>query len=614
MAEESRPLEEKKLTLGTKARTNANTGSTLSSDSPSERPLSGSGRTEDTLEGAGAAAEHHIMGSSNQPISMTANTSGAEARDSLSGRTISGSRKTEGVFGGAGVTAEPQNVTSSNQPLSSGANGSANRFKISSDSSAERTFSVPGNAEKNNVGASVGAGHQNTASSDQPFSGNASTLKAGTNPADMDDSNPSSLHSTSTCSSYSLEISLSTASNEKESQPLPLQTPPESRNDRNKQINPLIPPEETKLAVTNFSRASAPGPPHQSAQPAESVAGKVTRCTDMLGNCQIVTSKNSVSSAENAFSSITSGNGKLGAQPFSKLASQPPKSASVQSTERMDSFSFERKSAEDEEEMFYAFVILHAPEDAEEAARLKARLERASSTTGATFAEDFAEPGRSPFRCVEDAINNSAYIMLLLTANFNTRLNEMNTDSALINSIEKPHKYNTVIPLLPRDNSLTSAELPMVLRTKFPMRERDRAFEIMARRVLDPEKIRNQKKIWKQELLVRKQQEKQQQLQDENRRHKDFIRESEKVRELENQRMHLLMQQQRLLHPYAPQPQWYPAFPGGAQPFGPVPQQWPEPTPQPPSSIHIQNAKYIMIGNDSTMTVRGDSSGDEDSS
>ncbi|KAL7855280.1 hypothetical protein SRHO_G00174700, partial [Serrasalmus rhombeus] len=397
MAEESRPLEEKKLTLGTKAGTNTNTGSTLSSDGPSERPLSG--------------AEHHIMGSSNQPISVTANVSGAEAGGSLSGRTLSGSRKTERVFGGSGATAEPQNVASSSLPFSS----SANRFKISSDNSSERTVSVPGNTEKNNVGALVGAGHQNTACSDQLFSGNASTLKTETSLADMDDSNPSSLHSASTCTSYSLEISVSTASNERESQPLPLQTPPESRNDRKKQINPLIPPEETKLAVTNFSRASATRPLQRSAQPAESMAAKVTKCTDMLGTCQMVTSRSAVSGVEDAFSSITSGSGKLGAQPISKLASQPPKSASVQSTEQMDSFSSERKSAEDEEEMFYAFVILHAPEDVEEAARLKARLERTSSTTGATFAEDFAEPGRSPFRCMEDAINNSAYVMLLLT-------------------------------------------------------------------------------------------------------------------------------------------------------------------------------------------------------
>ncbi|KAL7867071.1 hypothetical protein AOLI_G00148850 [Acnodon oligacanthus] len=623
MAEESRPLEQKKLTLGTKAGSNANTGSMLSSDIPSERPLSGSGRTENTFEGASAAAEHHIMGSTNQPISVTADISGAEAHGSLSGRTLSGSRKTEGVFGGAGATAEPHNVASSNLPFSSNANGSANGFKMSPDNSSERTLSVPGNTEKNNVGALVGAGHQNMASSDQLFSGNASTLKAETSPDDMDDSNPSSLHSTSTCTSYSLEISVSTASNEKVSQPLPLQTPAESRNDQKKQINPLVPPEETKLAVTNFSRASATKPLQRSAQPAESMAAKVTKCTEMLGNCQMVTSRNAVSSVENAFSSITSGSGKQGAQPISKLVSQPPKSASVQSTEQMDSFSVERKSTEDEEEMFYAFVILHAPEDVEEAARLKVRLERISSTTGATFAEDFAEPGQSPFRCVEDAINNSAYVMLLLTPNFNTRLNEMNADSALINSIEKPHKYNTVIPLLPRDNSLTSTELRMVLRTKFPLKENERGFEIKTRKVLDPEKIQKQKKIWNQELLVRKVQEKKQQLQDENRRHKDFIRESEKVVELQKQKMHLLMQQQRLSHPYAPQPQWCPAFSGGANPFGPVPQQRQEPTPphgsgagwpQPPSSIHIQNAKYIMIGNDSTMTVRGDSSGDEDSS
>ncbi|KAI4886880.1 hypothetical protein NFI96_004790 [Prochilodus magdalenae] len=607
MAEESLRLEEKRLTLETKAGTN--------SGHLSERSTSSSGRAENTFTGAGATAENHAMGSSNQPISGNANASGAEACDSLSGRTLSGSRKTKKVFGGAGANAGHENTA--NRPLSSHAN---NGGKISSNSSPDRTISGPGSTYKNVVGTSAGARHQNMAGSTQLFSREASMLTAATSPANMDDSCPSSLRSNSTCTSYSLEISLSTASNETESPPLPLQTPPESRNDRNEQIIPSIQSEETKLAASHSAPVSKP---LQRNEPVESAAAKVTECTDMLGNCQIVTSKDAESRMENTFSSMTSSYAKLGAQPISKLASQTPKYASMQSTEQMESLSDEKRSAENEEEMFYAFVILHAPEDAEEAARLKARLERTSSTTGATFAEDFAEPGRSTFRCVEDAINNSAYIMLLLTPNFNTHLNELSTDSALMNSIEKPHKYNTVIPLLPRDNSLTSAELPIVLRTKIAMKEKDKAFEIMARKVLDPEKIRRQKKIWKEDLRIRKQREMQQELQDENRRHKDFIRESKKVRELEQERMRLLMQQQYLAHPYAPQS--YQPFSGGAQPFGTVPpQQWQHPGPphysgtgwhqSPPSNIHIQNAKYIMIGNESNMHVGGAgiSSGEED--
>ncbi|XP_072515878.1 TIR domain-containing adapter molecule 1 [Salminus brasiliensis] len=573
MAEESRPLQEEKLTLGAESRANVN--------------------TSDSLSGAGHAADHWIMGSSNQPISALKSEAYAAVKTS-SGRSSSEPGNTERHFRGAGAKAGHQTAGISNQMIS----GNANMLKSGANNSlgpSERTRSGPGDGEAN--------------------------------PANqLDDSYPSSLRSSSTCTSYSLEISLSTASDYKESQPLPLQTPPESRNVRNKQANPSsVNSGETNPAASlpNSSKASVPNPLQRCDQPAELAMAKVSECTDMLGTCQIITSKNAESGVEKKFWSMASSNGKIGAQPV--LTGQLPKSGttgsaqqSVQETEQMDSFSKEKKSSEDEEETFYAFVILHAQEDDEEATRLKSKLERITSTTGATFAEDFAEPGRSTFSCVEDAINNSAYTMLLLTANFNTRLNEMNADSAVMNSIEKPHKYNTVIPLLPRDNSLTKSELPMILRTKVQMKEKDGAFEIMAKKILHPHRIQMQKKIWKEEQLVRKQREKQRWLREENKRRSDFIRESAKVQELAQQRRQLLMQQQQL-----PQPQSYQAFFGGAQTFGSIPPHWQNPaTPhysgtewaQLPSNIHIQNAKYIMIGNDSTMTVGADenNSGDED--
>ncbi|CAM9140286.1 unnamed protein product, partial [Lampetra planeri] len=83
----------------------------------------------------------------------------------------------------------------------------------------------------------------------------------------------------------------------------------------------------------------------------------------------------------------------------------------------------------------------------------------------ATFAEDFAIPGKSTLRCVEDAINNSAFTLLLLTKNFNTRMLELETDSALINSINKQHKNNSVIPILPLENSMPRGCMPIVLQT-----------------------------------------------------------------------------------------------------------------------------------------------------
>ncbi|XP_066503849.1 TIR domain-containing adapter molecule 1 [Hoplias malabaricus] len=508
---------------------------------------------------------------------------------------------------------------SSNQPFSRNPimfeDDTDTAVKMSSGNTSDRLFSGLG-------GPRLAAGHQNMVSSKQPFSRNASILSAEASPVNLDDSYPSSLRSSSTCTSYSLEISLSTADAEKESKPLSVQKISESRNDQNQVINPSVHPGIMKLADSS-DRPPSLNPLQRHDQSVNLSAAKFGYCSNLPGNCQIISSKNGESAVEKDFSSITHSTGNPGVQAVCKLAYQSSKAASVQNMEQMEHFNEQKKRTENEEGAFYGFVILHAPEDIEEASRIKTRLEGISSTPGATFAEDFAEPGQSSFRCVEDAINNSAYIMLLLTPNFNTRLNEMNTDSALMNSIEKPHKYNTVIPLLPRDNSLTATELHMALRTKIPMKEKDKTFEIMARKVLDPEKIQNQKKIWKQEQLIRKQQEMQQQLQEENIRHRDLIRESTKVSELQQQRTQLLMQQQRFPQSHAPQLQSYQTFSGGTAPFGPVPPQWQNPlTPQycgtrwhqPPSNIHIQNAKYIMIGNDTSMTVGSgeNNSGDED--
>lgn len=481
--------------------------------------------------------------------------------------------------------------------------------------------SLSGSRGTENIsGEHTAAGSLIMGASLQPSRGTAEALKAQKRPPKRDDSYPSSLRSTSTsCSSYSLEISVSTTNNSnKESRPLPLKTPPESRDGENHGATP--PSQKPVPSVTKSYRSLDPKPLREKEQLAEL---RFSQCLDKHGSSEIVTHKSIESRLENTFLSSPSGDGKVGAQPVS--TSQPPKATSIQEVGNYDSFSREKQTCQEEEDMFYAFVILHAQEDSEEAVRLKSRLESISSTTGATFSEDFAVPGQSTFRCVEDAIENSAFVLLLLTPNFNTHLNETNTDSALMNSIEKPHKYNTVIPLLPRANGLTRDQMPLILRTKNPLDEtRDRdIFEKMAQRVLDWKNIQKHKSMWQQAQKVKKQREKQQRLQEEREYHRDFIREFARVRELEVQVQQMQQQQQQhLLPPYAHQPNLHQGFPGRPQSFDPRPFQSPSPMPsyysgnmwqQPPSHIHIQNARCIMIGDNSTMTVGGAvDSGDED--
>nr|XP_057922838.1 TIR domain-containing adapter molecule 1 [Doryrhamphus excisus] len=214
----------------------------------------------------------------------------------------------------------------------------------------------------------------------------------------------------------------------------------------------------------------------------------------------------------------------------------------------------ESAEEEDEEVIFYSFVILHAPEDAEAAEIMKEKLETVIGHKGATFSEDFAIPGMSTLKCVEDAINNSAFTLLLLTRNFNTRMLEVKTNSALINSINKQHKHNTVIPVLPKDNRMPKHKLPIVLQTLVPLEE-SKCFENKIKKALSSAKINNQKRIWSEEQRTRN----------------------------EHEAAHMLGKLNIVRHPVD------------------VPSA--ESVWQHHPSIHIENAKYIMIGNDSQMTV-----------
>ncbi|XP_063056822.1 TIR domain-containing adapter molecule 1 [Engraulis encrasicolus] len=280
--------------------------------------------------------------------------------------------------------------------------------------------------------------------------------------------------------------------------------------------------------------------------------------------------------------------------------------------------------------VFYSFVILHAPEDADQAEELRTTLEAATSGTGATFSEDFAVPGRPTLACLDDAIDNSAFTVLLLTRNFTSRMQEVLTDSALINSIDHRHKYNSVIPLLPSQNPLPQASMPKVLRTIIPLKEGGRNFSGNARKAISPQKVAVQKKKWEQEQEVRRQEERRRKIQQDNRKREEAIRRSQEDELLYRQNWELYRRQQSMprfnpappFHPPAssPSPQFYPppASGRGAPPSAPS-THYPPPNPgmsspfwgpppqgqsmHMPGNISIHNAQCIMIGNDSTMTI-----------
>ncbi|PWA25120.1 hypothetical protein CCH79_00005233 [Gambusia affinis] len=249
-------------------------------------------------------------------------------------------------------------------------------------------------------------------------------------------------------------------------------------------------------------------------------------------------------------------------KPYTQTKSSPPAATHIilPSSPGLKSTHISKADEEEDEEedTFYAFVILHAPEDSDVAESMKEKLEAVIDTRGATFSEDFAIPGKSTLRCVEDAVNNSAFTFLLLTRNFNSQMVEMKTNIALINSINKAHKFNTVIPLLPLENCMPKEQMPITLQTLMPLDER-RNFERKLKKAFDKAKIEKQRKIWDQERRMR-------------------MKKKERPR--------LCMEQQLVLGAAVQREQ----DSGDPRPQRLVP------------NIHIENANYIMIGNDSTMT------------
>ncbi|XP_061879522.1 TIR domain-containing adapter molecule 1 [Entelurus aequoreus] len=183
---------------------------------------------------------------------------------------------------------------------------------------------------------------------------------------------------------------------------------------------------------------------------------------------------------------------------------EPPNQRTTPTTSATSNIQPKSAQEEDEEAIFYSFVILHAPEDAEVAELLKLNLETMIGQKGATFSEDFAIPGKSTLKCVEDAINNSAFTLLLLTQNFNTRMLEVKTHTALTHSINNVHKYNTVIPLIPKENQMPRHRWSAVLQNLVPLEE-SKCSEKKMKKIFSSAKINKQKIIWSGEQRTQRQ-------------------------------------------------------------------------------------------------------------
>ncbi|XP_013366174.1 PREDICTED: TIR domain-containing adapter molecule 2 [Chinchilla lanigera] len=151
------------------------------------------------------------------------------------------------------------------------------------------------------------------------------------------------------------------------------------------------------------------------------------------------------------------------------------------------------------EEVFLKFVILHAEDDICETLRVQELLQ---NDFGIKLRIIFAEMlrGRQHLQNLDDSINGSAWTILLLTENFlrNTWCN-FQFYTSLMNSVDRQHKYNSIIPMQPLNNPLPRERTPFVLQTINALEEESHGFSTQAERISQESVYKTQQTRWKEQ-------------------------------------------------------------------------------------------------------------------
>ncbi|XP_061322921.1 TIR domain-containing adapter molecule 1 [Pezoporus flaviventris] len=246
---------------------------------------------------------------------------------------------------------------------------------------------------------------------------------------------------------------------------------------------------------------------------------------------------------------------------------------------------------------FFTFVVLHASEDELVARRVKDLLENMGVPNGATLCENFAIAGRSHMTCFQDAMENSAFIILLLTKNFPCDLCMFQTNTVLMESIMNPSKGDSVIPFIPQENPLEWGQIPAVLGGLTPLDEKSPGFSKTVQNTFTTSRINEKKDSW--DMLQRKK------LQLREERHRML----QNVAALNLGSIPPSATQPPLLE--QPPRQWWSPAGGGLGParMGSPPDQPPSghynvlPGPGGIPPLIIQNARMVQIGNHNVMQV-----------
>ncbi|XP_002761653.4 TIR domain-containing adapter molecule 1 [Callithrix jacchus] len=189
-----------------------------------------------------------------------------------------------------------------------------------------------------------------------------------------------------------------------------------------------------------------------------------------------------------------------------KTSHPPPPPPSAPSSAHLAPSSLFPSSLESSsEQKFYNFVILHARADEHIALRVREKLEALGVPDGATFCEDFQVPGRGELRCLQDAIDHSAFIILLLTSNFDCHLSLHQVNQALVSNLMRQGPSDCVIPFLPLESSLAelSSDTASLLSGLVRLDEHSRIFDKKVANTFTSYRLQARKAMWRKEQDTR---------------------------------------------------------------------------------------------------------------
>uniref|UniRef100_A0A2K5RHC2 TIR domain containing adaptor molecule 1 n=1 Tax=Cebus imitator TaxID=2715852 RepID=A0A2K5RHC2_CEBIM len=209
-------------------------------------------------------------------------------------------------------------------------------------------------------------------------------------------------------------------------------------------------------------------------------------------------------SVEDTTSPNTKPSPSIPTTPKTSLPPPPPPSAPC-SAHLAPSSLFPSSLESPSEQKFYNFVILHARADEHIALRVREKLEALGVPDGATFCEDFQVPGRGELRCLQDAIDHSAFIILLLTSNFDCHLSLHQVNQALVSNLMRQGPSDCVIPFLPLESSLAqlSSDTASLLSGLVRLDEHSRIFNKKVANTFTSHKLQARKAMWRKEQDTR---------------------------------------------------------------------------------------------------------------